>query len=71
VEALAAHEATMMLKNVLCQGLGKNISNLILGVNGEYFDKPLPHMFTKMMLAYVDVLGSKAKLGRPCQFEGA
>jgi hypothetical protein len=31
----------MMLKNILCQGLGKSVSNLILGVNGEYFDSPL------------------------------
>ncbi len=53
----------MTLKIVLCQGLGKSISNLILGVNGEYFDKPLPHMFAKMMVAYVDVLGSRATLG--------
>jgi hypothetical protein len=55
----------------LCQGLGKSVSNLILGVNGEYFDKPLLHMFAKMMVAYVDVLGSRAKLGKPCQFKGA
>jgi hypothetical protein len=37
----------MRLKNILCQGLSKSISNLILGVNGEYFDMPLPHMFAK------------------------
>jgi hypothetical protein len=56
----------MMLKIILCQGLGKSVSNLILGVNGEYFDKLLLHMFVKMMVAYVDVLGSKARLGKPC-----
>jgi hypothetical protein len=61
----------MMLKIILCQELGESISNLILGVNGEYFDKPLPHMFAKMMLAYIDVLGSRAKLRKPCQFKGA
>ena len=58
----------MTLKIVLCQGLDKSISNLILGVNGEYFDKPLPNWFAKMMVA--DVLGSRAKLGKPCQFKG-
>jgi hypothetical protein len=52
----------MTLKIMLCQGLGKSISNLILGVYGEYFDKPLPQMFTKIMAAYVDVLGSRVKL---------
>ena len=56
----------MTLKIVLFPGLGKSVSNLILGVNGEYFDKPLPHMFAKMMVAYVDVLGSRAKFGKPC-----
>jgi hypothetical protein len=61
----------MMLIIILCQGLGKSISNLILGVNGEYFDKPLPHMFAKMMVEYVDVLGSGTKLGKLWQFEGA
>jgi hypothetical protein len=58
------------LKIILCQGLGKCISNLILGGNGGYFDKPLPHMFTKMVLAYVDVFGSRAKLGKPRKFKG-
>jgi hypothetical protein len=61
----------MMLKITLCQGLGKSVSNLILGVNGEYFDKPLPHMFAEMMATYVDVLGSRVKIEKPCHFEGA
>jgi hypothetical protein len=60
----------MTLKFILCQELGKSISNLILGVNGEYFDKPRLHMLAKMMVAYVNVLGSRAKLGEPCQFKG-
>jgi hypothetical protein len=61
----------MTLKIILCQGLSKSVSNLILGVNGEYFDKLPLHMFAKMMVAYVDVLGSRVKLGKPCQFKGA
>jgi hypothetical protein len=61
----------MTLKIIFCQGLGKSISNLILGINGGYFDKPLLHMFVQMMVAYVDVLGSRVKLGKPCQFKGA
>ncbi len=60
----------MMLKIILCQRLGKSLSNLILAVNGEYFDKLLLQMFAKMMVAYVDVLGSRVKIGNPCQFEG-
>jgi hypothetical protein len=59
----------MMLKIILCQGFGESFSNLVLGVSGEYFDKSLLHMFTKMMIAYVDMLGLRAKLGKPCQFK--
>jgi hypothetical protein len=61
----------MALKNILYQELGWSVSNLILGVNGEYFDMTPLHMFAIVMVAYVDVLGSRAKLGKPCQFEGA
>jgi hypothetical protein len=60
----------MTLKIILCQGLGKSVSNLVLSVNGEYFDKSLSHMFTKMMIAYIDVLGPRAKRRKPCQCEG-
>jgi hypothetical protein len=60
----------MMLKIIFYQGLGKSISNLILGVNEENFDKPLAHMFAKMMVAYIDVLGPRVKLGKLCQFKG-
>ena len=28
------------------------------------------HMFTKIMVTHNDVLGPRAKLGKPCQFEG-
>ena len=55
----------------MCQGLGECVSNLILGVHREDLDKSLAHMFTKMMVAYVNVLGPRVKLRKPCQFEGA
>jgi hypothetical protein len=60
----------MTFKVIFCQGLGESVSNLFLGVDGEYFDEPLLHMFTKMMTAYIDVLGPKAKFEKPCQFKG-
>ncbi len=60
----------MTLKIVLCQRFGESISNLILGIDREDLDESLLHVFTKMMVAYIDVLGSRAKLGKPCQFEG-
>ncbi len=53
---LAAHGATMTLKVVLCQRLGKYISNLVFGVDREYLDKTLAHMPAKMMIANIDVL---------------
>ena len=59
----------MTLKVILCQGFGEGISNLVLGVHREDLDDSLVHMFVKMMVAHVNVLGPRAKLGKPCQFE--
>ena len=61
----------MMLKVILCQRFGKSIGNLILGIDREDLDETLLHMFTKMMVTHIDVLGPRAKLGQPCQFKGA
>ena len=61
MRSLAAHEATMMLKVILCQGFGECVSNLVLGVHREDLDESLAYMFAKMMVAYVNVLGSRAK----------
>ena len=33
---------------------------------GKVFDESLEHMFTKMMIAYINVLGPRAKLRKPC-----
>ena len=60
----------MTLKVILCQGFGECISNLVLGVRREYLDESLAHMFMKMMVAYVHVLGPRAKFRKPCQFNG-
>ncbi len=61
----------MTLNNILCQRFGESISNLILGINREDLDESLSHMFTKMLVTNIDVLGPRAKLGKPCQFKGA
>ncbi len=60
----------MMLKIILCLRFGENISNLILGIDREDLDESLLHMLTKMMVTHIDVLGPRAKLGKPCQFKG-
>jgi hypothetical protein len=51
--------AAMMLEVILCQSFCECISNLVFGVDGEDLDKPLLHVFAKMMIAniYVYVLG--------------
>jgi hypothetical protein len=61
----------MTLKVILCQGFGECISNLVLGVHREDLDESFAYMFAKMMVAYVYVLGPRAKFRQPCQFEGA
>jgi hypothetical protein len=47
----------MTLKVILCQRLGKYVSNLVFSVHKEYLDKSLAHMLMKMMIANIDVLG--------------
>ncbi len=61
----------MTLKIFLCQRFGESISNLILGIDREDLDESFLHMFTKIMATHIDVLGPRAKLGKPCQFKGA
>ncbi len=56
---LATHVAALTLKVILCQSFRKCISNLVFCVNGEYLDKPLSHMFVKMMIANINVLGPR------------
>jgi hypothetical protein len=51
----------MTLKVILCQGFGECVSNLVLGVHREDLDESLAYMFAEMMVAYVNVLGPKAK----------
>jgi hypothetical protein len=51
------------LKVILCQRFGESIGDLILGIDREDLDETLLHMFTKMMVKHIDVLGPRAKLG--------
>ncbi len=53
----------MTLKVILCQRFGESISDLIIGIDREDLDETLLHMFTKMMVTHIDVLGPRAKLG--------
>ncbi len=49
--------AVMMLEVILCQSFHECISNLVFGVDGGDLDKPLLHVFTRMMIANIYVLG--------------
>jgi hypothetical protein len=54
---LATHVAAMRLEVILCQRLGKCVSNLVFRVNREDLDKSLTNMLTKMMVANIYVFG--------------
>ena len=59
----------MLLEDILRKGFSKGVSDLILGSYWEDLDKPVPYVFTKVMVTYVDVLGTRAKLWKPCKFQ--
>jgi hypothetical protein len=49
--------AAMMLEVILCQSFSENVSHLVFHVKMEDLYESLAHVFTKMMITYVDVLG--------------
>jgi hypothetical protein len=59
----------MTCKVILSEGLGKCISNLVLRVNREYLDKSLAYVFTKVMVADIDMFCFGTKLGESSQFQ--
>jgi hypothetical protein len=61
----------MTCKVILSEGLGKCISHLVLCVNRENLDKFLAYMFTKVMVADIDMFRSGTKLGESSQFQSA
>ncbi len=59
----------MSLEDILRKGFSKGISNLVLGSYWEDLDKPISYVFAKVMVTYVDVLGTRAKLWNPSKFQ--
>jgi hypothetical protein len=53
-----AHIAVMTLKFICSQSFYQSISNLVFGINREYLDESLAHMFAEVMVSNNDVLGS-------------
>ncbi len=64
----ATHVATVLLEDILRKGFSKGIRDLILGSYWEDLDKPIPYVFAKVMVTYVNVLGTRAKLWKPGEF---
>ncbi len=59
----------MSLKDILRKGFIKGVCDLVLSFYWEDLDKPVPYVFAKVMVTYVDVLGTRAKLWKPCKFQ--
>ena len=55
----------MSLEDILRKGFSKGVLDLILGSYWEDLEKPVPYVFAKVMVTYVDVLGTRAKLRKP------
>ncbi len=57
------------LEDILRKGFSKGVCNLILGSYCEDLDRPVPYMFAKVIVTYIDVLGTRAKFWKPCEFQ--
>jgi hypothetical protein len=57
------------LEDILRKGFSKGVRDLILGSYLEDLDKPVPYVFAKVMVTYVDVLGTRVKLWNPCEIQ--
>ncbi len=57
------------LEDILTKGFKKGVGNLILGSYWEDLDKPIPYVFAKVMVTYIDMLGRRAKLWKPGKFQ--
>jgi hypothetical protein len=53
------------LEDILRKGFSKSISDSILGSYWEDLNKPVSYVFAKVMVTYVDVLGTRAKFWKP------
>ncbi len=51
------------------KSFSNGVSNLILGSYWGDLDKPISYVFAKVMVTYVDVHGTRAKLRKPGKFQ--
>jgi hypothetical protein len=57
------------LEDILRKGFSNGVINLILSSYWEDLDKPISYVFAKVMVTYVDVLGTRAKLWKPGELQ--
>jgi hypothetical protein len=60
--SLATHMVVMMLEIVLRMSLGQDVCRLVFSANGEDLDQSISHMFAKVVVTHVDMLGARAQL---------
>ena len=60
----------MMLKVILGNGFGQDISNLVFCPDGIDFDKTTANVLPKVMETRVDMLGAWMEFGKMGKFEG-
>ena len=66
--SLATHVAAMTLEIVLRKSLGQDVCRLVFSANGEDLDQSISHVFAKVVVTHVDVLGARAQLGESRKF---
>ncbi len=59
----------MLPEDILRKGVSKGVHDWILRSYWEDLDKPIPYVFAKVIVTYVDVLGTRAKLWKPGKFQ--
>ena len=57
----ATHGDAVVTESILWKWLCQHISNLVLRIYGVNFDEPLSNVFSEVMIAYIDVLSSRAE----------
>jgi hypothetical protein len=58
----------VLLEDILRKGFSNGVSDLILGSYWEDLDKLVSYVFMKV-ITYIDVLGMRAKLWKPSEFQ--
>ena len=60
--SLATHVAAMTFEIVLRNSLGQDVCRLVFSANGEDLDQSISHVFAKVVVTHVDVLGARVQL---------